>query len=315
LPFMRLQDRTVSNTLMLIWMRSYLSYKYSYSSFLKPRKITLRFGLKPILTCLILSSLAINIVDDVLICTIKYREGYVLNGSLALPKPKEDWSLESRKLLPICDGLLSVVYALFTSSLFLFQAMWHHTLKAYVNFSFQGSKELKVYVAYTFLSCISYLVLQFVFQTHPDTSSLAPQILFTVEMMIFLGLSIFNHIRLCYFFQNPSSIPFIRRYTRYILRTHLCLIFASCLAGPPLLIADLVDYNTPHTELNHVWLDMLYSLHNYGYSLTLGIMLLAIHPPYHVITKTSPNSVVDGEIYLRNYKIETCGTSSIPETA
>ncbi|KAI9136545.1 hypothetical protein BKA69DRAFT_141940 [Paraphysoderma sedebokerense] len=116
-----------------------------------------------------------------------------------------------------------------TSCCFLITAFFNHLSQSIVKGGFMSSREFKAYQAYGIFSLIAYPVLTAPLQRIDQLmSAILPQLFYSTECMILIGLCLYNNYRLKRLVKNASGKAVCRRnksfhnqYRHYYHKDHL----------------------------------------------------------------------------------------------
>ncbi|KAK9761665.1 hypothetical protein K7432_013268 [Basidiobolus ranarum] len=272
-------DRLVCNTLALLWVlyriQSFVGFREAFS----PKRIR-KGELRPIVTIIMLVSNILVVVYDVIVTMIKYKEGYVMETGTIISKPRDLWSEINLKLLPISDSLLDFSFAFLTSALFLFQATWNYIVQTYFKKPFMNSTEFHLCVAYSFLSFLTYALLQFTFIHNKTESTIIPQFFFSAEAFVLIAFAVVNHIRLNRTLHEIEESSKARKRLEISVKSNIYLGIFIAMMGVPLFIIN-IDILTGSIFVEDKFAsDLLMKFFNIGYPGVYIFLCMSLYPYY-----------------------------------
>ncbi|KAK9717267.1 hypothetical protein K7432_006350 [Basidiobolus ranarum] len=272
-------DRLVCNILALIWILYRIQSQVGAREALSIRRIR-KGELRPLITILLLVSNLLAVIYDVIVAGIKYREGFAVVGSAVVSKPKEFWTAEDLRILPISDSIIDFSFAFMTSALFLFQATWNFIVQSYIKRPFMNSMEFHLYLVYSSLSFVTYALLQFLYLSDKTQSTIIPQMFFCSEGFVLVAFTIINHVRLNRTLQEIEKTSRARKRLEVCMKLNVYLgIFISMMAVP-LSIINIDMLTVVVIAKNKLASDILMKFFNLGFPGTFIFLCMALYPSY-----------------------------------
>ncbi|ORY03102.1 hypothetical protein K493DRAFT_384472 [Basidiobolus meristosporus CBS 931.73] len=301
-------DRLVCDILALLWILYRIQSLVGATEALSLRRMR-KGELRPIITILLLISNLLAIVYDTMVAKIKYGEGFAVVGNNITSKPKEYWTAEDLRILPITDSLIDFSFAFMTSSLFLFQATWNFIVQSYIKRPFMNSTEFHLYVAYSVLSFASYALLQFVYindKTQSTTLTFSPYPYRSsprcssalvraqspcipsraptnttsapAETFVLIVFTLVNHFRLRKTLREIDESSRARRRLEVYMRLNLYLGIFIGMMGIPLVIINIDILTGAVIAGNKLVTDLLMKIFNIGFPGVFMFLCMALYP-------------------------------------
>ncbi|KAI9362172.1 hypothetical protein BD770DRAFT_440861 [Pilaira anomala] len=127
---------------------------------------------------------------------IKYNEKfYVLPNGDIINKPFAAWTSQHQKIAMAIDYVECVNLSMQVSVFFLLQCFWNYLSNAVAKKSFMSSWEFKFYIFWALGSSAIFPILQWYFRNDPGLRETAPQLAYSIEMLITVGLGIRSNFR------------------------------------------------------------------------------------------------------------------------
>ncbi|KAK9761215.1 hypothetical protein K7432_014044 [Basidiobolus ranarum] len=272
-------DRLICNILALIWILHRIQTLVGIRGALNLKRFR-KGELRPIITFLLLVSNVLTVVYDIIVTTIKYREGYMTIGDNVVSKPKEYWSAEDLRLLPISDSLIDYGFAFLTSSLFLFQATWNFIVQSYTKRPFMNSIEFHLYLVYSCLSFASYALLQFFYLRDKTQSTIIPQMFFCSELLVLTCFTIINQTRLHKTLHEVGGTSQARKTLEFSMKLNVYLGASMIMMCVPLFTINTDILTTGVIVHNRFISDLLMKFFNLGYTGTFVFLCMTLYPTY-----------------------------------
>ncbi|KAI8391546.1 uncharacterized protein BYT42DRAFT_557249 [Radiomyces spectabilis] len=276
-------QRMVSLSYLFVW---YLYRVWTLDRFkcLSPSRF--RQGeLKSIVTLLVLFMLPFQLYYDVTSCKIKYEEGFVSVFGHIFTKPESMWTKADQDLVIPTDYSLCIGFSLQTGTLLLLQCFWNYLANSVAKASFMSSKEFLFYIAWTFISFITFPVLQYNFSRDiydPTWKEIMPELAYGIELFFVACLGVVSHFRFQKLLSNSRESSNARSIThkiRYFQELNLLLAIVLFLDGLAFIILS-ADGLTGRKTLNvHKFsADFLICNINMCSVITWFLVILIFHP-------------------------------------
>lgn len=296
-PFTYL-SRGITVFFLVCWAlhRGWTTDKFMTLSFDNMRK----FKLRSVVTLLLFISMIFVIMYDIICMKFKYIEGYYCeregiadqgaNASVvhvAKVTPKALYSALDNELVNSANAMWSVLCVTKTSAMFLIHAMWHNISRKVFKSSFMSSCEFKGYVSYSIGSIVLYPIFQYIFLYDSTLTTIAPQFVYSIEIMIVGCLSQYSNSRFRRFNQGGVNTT-IDFYT--VMNNYLSL---GCLCDSVGLITINIASAAAHT-LTPFELDVLSHVFNIGFVVEYAVLFCIIYPPPSTAVTTKKSSKAAG---------------------
>jgi len=159
-----------------------------------------------------------------------------------------------------------------TSAMFLINAMWHNISRKVFTASFMSSFEFRGYVIYSVGSVLLYPIFQCVFLSNSTLTTIAPQFVYSAEILIVGCLSQYSNFRFRKFNAKGANVS-IDFYI--IINNYLSLAcFMDCAGLASINIASVSLH--PFTPFE---LDVLSHIFNIGFVMEYAVLFFIIYPP------------------------------------
>ncbi|KAF9573342.1 hypothetical protein EC968_008610 [Mortierella alpina] len=156
-----------------------------------------RFELRSIVTLLLVIAKPLQISYDVGISMIKYEEGFaVIPGTdRIVGRLSNDWAQSHQDRAEILDYILACAMALLTSIFFLLQSFYHYISKSVTKSSFMSSFEFRLNIVCSLIVIAVFPLIQYLFRNNHALREAAPQMAFSVVLLIIGILGVRTHFR------------------------------------------------------------------------------------------------------------------------
>ncbi|CAO3608073.1 unnamed protein product [Cunninghamella blakesleeana] len=161
--------------------------------------------LKTVLTIIMFLTMSCQFVWDVTMTYIKYKEGYVSNGTEVVVAPFESWSLEHQQLALTTTYVQSMAFSLQVCIYYMLQCFWHYLTNTVAKKDFMGSLEFKFYIVWSLVSMVIYPVLQWYFHEEQDAAETIPSLIYGIQVILSAFLGIRTHYRFKKLIKNAVS--------------------------------------------------------------------------------------------------------------
>lgn len=216
---------------------------------------------------------------DLIASYIKYNEGFMYKESTqqCVTRPKAFYTDLDKQLLYAADALWSIACVSKTSALFLLMAAWNHLAQTTSNINFLSSREIQVYILYAPISIIIYFVLMGAFSSDHVLMTIAPQLMYHVELFVLCGLVQFSAYRLRKVMARMEKSS--RGYQRlnYCTRLTPWLTFFIFTDALGLAIINVDTLGSRAVYNNKFWTDFWSRVFNFGYSFTYPVIILMLY--------------------------------------
>jgi hypothetical protein len=205
-------DRLIPNIMIFIFLVYFCFQVHNAAADLTSAAIR-KGKLKGIILMMYLSALVLAIIYDFLAIPMKYDEGFIdtcvlvnesipLNSSLweddggcrltpvqkscrgIITKPGSLYSERSLERLDVINLLWNMGCTIRNSAMFMLLAVSNSTVKNMIPKPVMNSWEVKLFAYYSILSLFLYFFLQFIFADSALYSTIAPQLLYTLECAV-----------------------------------------------------------------------------------------------------------------------------------
>jgi hypothetical protein len=218
------------------------------------------------------------VIYDIICMKFKYVEGYrctveaTTNVTVAKLAPKAIYSAFHVDLVNSANALWSVACVTKTSAMFLINAMWHNISRKVFQASFMSSFEFRGYLFYSIGSVLLYPIFQYIFLYDSTLTTIAPQFVYSVEVLIIGCLSQYSNLRFRKFngAGGNQSIDFY-----IVINNYLSLgCFMDCIGLATINIASASLHPLLPFEL-----DFLSHIFNIGFIMEYAVLFFIIYPP------------------------------------
>ncbi|XXQ30100.1 RGS domain-containing protein [Plasmodiophora brassicae] len=290
-------ERFVLLSVSLVYLVLRLSQNKHGFAVLRPVNMNTRQpNIQGLIATLNLVALILFQVYDVINVKIKYTEGFLVTQYLAekdvvqaIPLPAGKWSPNDQfALLPVCNELINVTFALKSSAHFLALAYWHVTVKKQLGVSFGRTWEFLAYEAYSVLSLALYPIAQAAAPT-VGMSIIYPQLVYHAENLIVVILTISIVVRMRCLLQQLSLPPsMVRRMQFYITLNVMQAVFVA-LEFIGLGTINIDAMTTGAFTKNAFWTDIFTAIFNIGYALATIVITTMVFPIFLEETDAADN--------------------------
>ncbi|KAG0199719.1 hypothetical protein BGX28_007028, partial [Mortierella sp. GBA30] len=188
-------QRGVANGWFYIWFVIYV-FRYDRFQALSIRRIA-RFELRSIVTLLLLIARPLQLTYDVGSAVIKYEEGFWDNAKTGqiVSRPSFLWSQSNQDRAAVLDYILACGMALLTCIFFLLQSFYHYISKSVTKSSFMSSFEFRLNIVCSLIVLAVFPLIQYVFRNNLAVREAAPQMAFSVVLLVIGFLGVRTHFR------------------------------------------------------------------------------------------------------------------------
>ncbi|XXQ30099.1 RGS domain-containing protein [Plasmodiophora brassicae] len=286
LPPLSYMDRCALLTISLLYLVVRIAQNKQGIAVLCPINTKTRQpNIQGIVAVLNLISLIVYDVYNAINVKVKYTEGYLVTEYMtqkdvvhAVPLPAGMWNgYDQFTLLPVCNELLNVAFALKSSAHFLGLAYWHVTVKKHLGVSFGRTWEFVAYEAYSFLSLALYPIAQSAAPT-VSLSIVYPQLIYHVEGIIIVALTVSIVVRMRNLMKLLSLPPSaVRRMQFYITLNILQAVFVAMdFVGLGAINIDTITRGA--FTKNAFWTDIFTEVFNIGYAFATIVITTMVFP-------------------------------------
>ncbi|CAO3572187.1 unnamed protein product [Mortierella alpina] len=188
-------QRGTSNSWFYLWFLVYV-FRYDRFQALNIRRIA-RFELRSIVTLLLIIAKPLQISYDVGISMIKYEEGFwtIPGTDRIVGRPSDLWEPSHQARAEVLDYILACAMALLTSIFFLLQSFYHYISKSVTKSSFMSSLEFRLNIVCSLIVLAVFPLIQYLFRNNHALREAAPQMAFSVVLLIIGILGVRTHFR------------------------------------------------------------------------------------------------------------------------
>lgn len=242
-------------------------------------------NIQGILAILNLVSLILMVIYQSINVKIKYTEGYLVTQYSAhkdvvqvVPLPAAQWSAYDQfTLLPICNELLNVSFALKSSAHFLGLAYWHVTVKKHLGVSFGRTWEFLAYEAYSVLSLALYPIAQAVAPT-VSMSIVYPQLVYHAEGIIIIALTVSIVVRMRNLLQQLTLTPSVEHRMQFYIMLNIMQAVFVALDFIGLGAINIDALTRAAFTRDAFWTDVFTEVHNFGYVFATLVITTMVFP-------------------------------------
>ena len=128
---------------------------------------------------------------------IKYEEGFwnIPGTDRIIGRPSDLWVQSHRDRAIILDYILACAMALLTSIFFLLQSFYHYISKSVTKSSFMSSFEFRLNIVCSLIVIAVFPLIQYLFRNNHALREAAPQMAFSVVLLIIGILGVRTHFR------------------------------------------------------------------------------------------------------------------------
>ncbi|KAI8987395.1 hypothetical protein BDF20DRAFT_850012 [Mycotypha africana] len=182
-----------------IYLCAYLLYSiWSNDRFkcLHPQRV-FSGELRSVVTIVYLMVALMQLSWDAISTWIKYQEKFVVipNTTHVVTKPFDYWTNQHKMIAQSIDYVECVNLSLQTGVFFLLQCFWNYLSNSVAKKSFMSSWEFKFYIFWALGSMAIFPVLQWYFRKDVHMRETAPQLAYSIEVLICSLLGIRSHFR------------------------------------------------------------------------------------------------------------------------
>jgi hypothetical protein len=216
-------DRLIPNIMLLLFLLTFCfrvcdaKKDISFDAFRKGK-------LQGLILLMYLAAMVLVIVYDILATTIKYDEGFTdtcVAVNISIPVDESPFSAVGCRLYPVetpCRGIITKPSSLFSkvslrrlaptdmlwnlactlrnSGLYMLLAYFNSTVKNMFPKPVMSRWEVKIFAGYSFISLFLYFFLQLIFSYDNLYSTIAPQLLYSVECLVGGILLLLTNVRI-----------------------------------------------------------------------------------------------------------------------
>ncbi|KAF9194625.1 hypothetical protein BGZ50_005988 [Haplosporangium sp. Z 11] len=191
------------------------------------------------------------------IAAIKYEEGFWVNEKTGaiMGKPSFLWSQANQDRATILEYVLACGMAVLASIFFLLQSFYHYISKSVTKSSFMSSFEFRLNIVFSLAVLVVFPLVQFMFRNSHEIREAAPQMAFSVVLLIITSLGVRTHYRFKSLLKVAmltisESTQGVVAKLEYFKDMNMILTAAMCGTGLPLAIAS-ADGLTSHPVIAH----------------------------------------------------------------